>query len=97
MPDPGRPSGIFTAITMLNNDLTTFEGGYTPGNYHNDKRTLGISPPALRCRFSQNNATVSLAQMVGYNNVAALGAGCRNQICPRNAVSRYRAPTMPLP
>jgi penicillin-binding protein 1B len=71
-PDPGRPSGVFTAITMLNNNLTTFEGGYAPGNYHNDTRYNGDITARTALQFSQNNATVSLAQMVGYGNVAAL-------------------------
>jgi penicillin-binding protein 1B len=71
-PDPGRQSGVFTAITMLNNDLTTFEGGYAPRNYHNDTRYTGEITARTALQFSQNNATVSLAQMVGYNNVAAL-------------------------
>ena len=71
-PDPGRPSGVFTAITMLNNNLTTFEGGYAPGNYHNDTRYTGDITARTALQWSQNNATVSLAQMVGYNNVAAL-------------------------
>ncbi len=71
-PDPGRLSGVFTAATLLNNDLTTFEGGYAPGNYHNDTRFTGEITARTALQFSQNNATVSLAQMVGYNNVAAL-------------------------
>jgi penicillin-binding protein 1B len=71
-PDPGRPSGIFTAITKLNNDLTTFEGGYAPANYHNDVRFIGDITARTALQWSENNATVSLAQMVGYNNVAAL-------------------------
>jgi penicillin-binding protein 1B len=71
-PDPGRPSGVFTATTMLNNNLTTFEGGYAPSNYHNDTRYTGDITARTALQFSQNNATVSLAQMVGYNNVAAL-------------------------
>ncbi len=71
-PDPGRPSGIFTATTMLNNELTTFEGGYAPGNYHHDTRFTGDITARTALQYSQNNATVSLAQMVGYNNVAAL-------------------------
>ncbi len=47
-PDPGRQSGIFTAVTPLNNDLTTFEGGYTPGNYHSTKYN-GQVTARLRC------------------------------------------------
>jgi penicillin-binding protein 1B len=71
-PDPGRQSGVFTATTLLNNDLTTFEGGYAPRNYHNDTRYTGQITARTALQFSENNATVSLAQMVGYNNVAAL-------------------------
>ena len=71
-PDPGRQSGVFTAVTLLNNDLTTFEGGYAPGNFHNDARYTGEITARTALQFSENNATVSLAQMVGYNNVAAL-------------------------
>jgi penicillin-binding protein 1B len=70
-PDPGRQAGVFTAITPLNNDLTTFEGGYAPGNFH-DTRFTGQITARTALQWSQNNATVSLAQMVGYNNVAAL-------------------------
>ena len=71
-PDPGRPSGIFTAITKLNNDPTVFEGGYAPANYHHDARFLGDITARTALTESENNATISLAQMVGYNNVAAL-------------------------
>jgi penicillin-binding protein 1B len=71
-PDPGRPSGIFTAITKLNNDPTIFEDGYAPANYHHDTRFLGDITARLALAESENNATISLAQMVGYNNVAAL-------------------------
>ena len=70
--DPGRPSGIFTAITKLNNDPTVFEDGYAPANYHHDTRFLGDITARLALAESENNATISLAQMVGYNNVAAL-------------------------
>jgi len=71
-PDPGRQSGVFTAATLLNNDLTTFEGGYAPGNFHHDQRFTGQITARTALQWSENNATVSLAEMVGYNNVAAL-------------------------
>ena len=71
-PDPGRQLGVFTAITLLNNDLTTFEGGYSPSNYHNDTKYSGEITARTALQWSENNATVSLAQMVGYGNVAAL-------------------------
>jgi penicillin-binding protein 1B len=70
--DPGRQSGIFTAATLLNNDLTTFEGGYAPSNFHHDNRFAGQITARTALQWSENNATVSLAEMVGYNNVAAL-------------------------
>jgi penicillin-binding protein 1B len=71
-PDPGRQSGVFTAVTLLNNDPSTYEGGYTPSNYHNDKRFAGQITARTALQWSENNATVTLADMVGYNNVAAL-------------------------
>ncbi len=71
-PDPGRLSGVFTPITLLNNDPSTYEGGYTPSNYHHDKRFTGQITARTALQFSENNATVTLADMVGYNNVAAL-------------------------
>ena len=93
-PDPGRPSGIFTAITMLNNNLTTFEGGYTPGNYHNDTRYSGDITARTALQWSENIATISLAQMVGYNNVAALArdAGIKSaRGTPSVAIGSYDA------
>jgi penicillin-binding protein 1B len=70
-PDPGQQSGIFTAVTPLNNDLTIFEDGYSPGNFHSTKYN-GQVTARLALQMSLNNATVELAQMVGYDNVAAL-------------------------
>jgi penicillin-binding protein 1B len=70
-PDPGQQSGIFTAVTRLNNDLTTFEDGYAPGNFHSTKYNTEVTA-RFALQMSLNNATVELAQMVGYNNVAAL-------------------------
>ena len=64
--------GVFTAITPLNNDLQTFEGGYQPGNFHDDTRYLGQVSARVALQMSLNNATVELGQMVGFNNVAAL-------------------------
>jgi len=69
-PDPGQQSGIFTATTMLNNDLSTFDGGYAPGNYHT--KYTGQVTARFALQMSLNNATVELAQMVGFGNVAAL-------------------------
>ncbi|HZD76109.1 MAG TPA: transglycosylase domain-containing protein, partial [Acidobacteriaceae bacterium] len=67
--DPGLRHGLFTEVTMLNNDLQTFEGGYAPGNYGH---AGGLVTARYALQYSLNNATVELAQMVGYDNVAAL-------------------------
>ena len=68
--DPGLHHGVFTQVTLLNNDLTTFEGGYAPRNY--GKHGLGEVTARYALQYSLNNATVELAQMVGYGNVASL-------------------------
>jgi penicillin-binding protein 1B len=98
-PDPGRLSGIFTATTLLNNDLTTFEGGYAPRNYHNDQRFTGLITARTALQYSENNAVVSLAQMVGYNNVAALArdAGIKSaRGTPAVALGAYDAAPLDL-
>jgi penicillin-binding protein 1B len=68
--DPGLRHGLFTEVTLLNNDPTTFEGGYAPRNYGH--HGLGEVTARYALQYSLNNATVELAQMVGYDNVAAL-------------------------
>jgi penicillin-binding protein 1B len=69
-PDPGLHHGLFTEVTLLNNDPTTFEGGYAPRNYGH--HGVGQVTARYALQYSLNNATVELAQMVGYDNVAAL-------------------------
>jgi penicillin-binding protein 1B len=69
-------NGVFTATTMLNDVPTTFsfDNGrqtYTPRNYLNEYHGSVTAIYALA--HSLNNATVSLGQMVGFDNVAALG------------------------
>ena len=88
---PGLHHGVFTEGTMLNTDLTTFEGGYSPGNF-------GHSGGRVTARYalqqSLNNATVELAQMVGYDNVAALArdAGIHSALgTPAVALGAYDA------
>jgi penicillin-binding protein 1B len=66
-------SGVFTPVTMLNDQPTTYMVGdqeYTPHNYHNEQ--YGIITARFALQESQNVATIALAQMVGFNNVAAL-------------------------
>ncbi|MDE3105693.1 MAG: penicillin-binding protein, partial [Acidobacteriota bacterium] len=70
------PDGsTFTALTKLNDDTTTFlfDGKeYTPGNFDRDEYP-GMVTAATAIAHSLNIATISLAEQVGYENVAALG------------------------
>jgi penicillin-binding protein 1B len=68
--DPGLRHGLFTEVTLLNSDPQTFEGGYTPRNYGH--HGAGEVTARFALQYSLNNATVELAQMVGYDNVASL-------------------------
>jgi penicillin-binding protein 1B len=68
-------SGVFTALTKLNDEETTFtyDNGrqtYTPRNLISGYKGDVIAAYALA--HSLNAATVQLAQMVGFDNVAAL-------------------------
>jgi penicillin-binding protein 1B len=67
--------GVFTALTQLDDVATTFtfDNGrqtYTPNNYKGDFR--GEVTAAYALAHSLNNATISLGQQVGFENVAAL-------------------------
>jgi penicillin-binding protein 1B len=67
-------SGVFTAITKLNDDSQTFmyDGKpYTPGNFEHGEYP-GMVTAADALAHSLNIATIALAQKVGYGNVAAL-------------------------
>jgi penicillin-binding protein 1B len=69
-------SGVFTAVTKLTDEPTTFtyDNGrqtYTPNNFKSDFRGEVAAYYALA--HSLNNATIELGQMVGFDNVAALG------------------------
>ena len=64
----------FTALTILHDLPTTFtfEGhDYNPGNYKDEYH--GDVTAIYALAHSLNNATISLGQMVGFDNVAALG------------------------
>ncbi|HZL28801.1 MAG TPA: transglycosylase domain-containing protein, partial [Acidobacteriaceae bacterium] len=70
------PSGPFTALTILHDVPTTFtfDDGrqtYAPRNYKDEFH--GDVTAAYALAHSLNNATVSLGQQVGFENVAALG------------------------
>jgi len=65
--------GVFSPVTMLNDQQATYNAGtdqeYTPRNFH-DYHDQVTARYALM--YSLNNATISLASMVGFNNVASL-------------------------
>jgi penicillin-binding protein 1B len=68
--------GVFSALTKLTDEPTTFtyDNGrqtYTPNNFKGDFRGEVVAAYALA--HSLNNATIELGQMVGFDNVAALG------------------------
>jgi penicillin-binding protein 1B len=67
-------NGVFTGITMLNDDPTTFmfQGKpYSPGNFVKGEYP-GMVTAIDALDHSLNIATIALAQMVGFDNVAAL-------------------------
>ena len=69
----GSPAGIFTPVTMVSNEQTTFTFNnqtYTPRNFESEYSTQVTAREALI--RSLNNPTISIAQMVGFNNVASL-------------------------
>jgi penicillin-binding protein 1B len=86
----------FTAVTMLNDEQTTYEvpgsEDYTPRNYKNEYHGEVTAIYALA--HSLNNATISLAAEVGFDNVAALArdAGVKAaQATPSVAIGSYGA------
>jgi penicillin-binding protein 1B len=89
-------SGIFTQNTTLNDEPTTFtyadDQTYSPHNFEDEYRGQVTARTALQ--WSLNNATISLAQMVGYDNVAALAhdAGITSvKPTPAMAIGAYDA------
>jgi penicillin-binding protein 1B len=88
--------GVFTALTKLNDDTTTFMFNgqeYTPGNFEKNEYP-GMVTAADAIAHSLNIATISLAEMVGYSNVASLArsAGITNaRGTPSVAIGTYNA------
>ncbi len=87
--------GRFTAATLLDDEPTTFKFGvqeYTPGNYGESYGQLTLRRALA---FSDNIATVSLAEQVGYDKVAhlALSAGFNDRIraTPALALGAYES------
>ena len=87
---------VFTALTRLNDDPTTFSSGgkdYTPGNFERGEFP-GMVPAVQAIAHSLNIATITLAQKVGFENVAALAryAGIVNaRGTPSVAIGTYNA------
>jgi penicillin-binding protein 1B len=89
-------SGVFTALTKLNDDPQDFGTNghsYTPGNMTRGEYP-GMVTAGDALTHSLNIATIALAQMVGYDNVAALArsAGIVNaRGTPSVAIGTYNA------
>jgi penicillin-binding protein 1B len=88
--------GVFTALTKLNDDTTTFMyngQAYTPGNFERGEYP-GMVTAAQAIAHSLNIATISLAQQIGFDNVAALArsSGVTNaRGTPSVAIGTYSA------
>jgi penicillin-binding protein 1B len=86
----------FSPLTLLSDEPTTYGGGtaqeYTPHNFHNEYHGQVTAREALQ--RSLNNATISLASMVGFDRVASLArdAGIRSaRGTPSVAIGTYDA------
>ncbi len=92
---PGQ-TRLFSPATMLNDAQNTYGEGtpyeYTPHNYKDEY--YGEITARLALMRSDNNATISLASMVGFDQVAALArdAGIKSaQGTPAMAIGSYDA------
>jgi len=69
---PGQTK-LFSPVTMLSDEQTTYDVGnqeYTPRNYHGEY--YGEITARYALMRSDNNATIGLASLVGFDRVAAL-------------------------
>jgi penicillin-binding protein 1B len=86
---------LFSQVTMLNDQQTTYEVGdkeYTPRNFKDEY--YGEVTARYALMRSDNNATISLASMVGFDRVAALAreAGVKSaRGTPAMAIGSYDA------
>jgi len=92
---PGQTK-LFSPVTMLNDEQQTYGEGtpyeYTPKNY--EQEYYGEMTARLALMRSDNNATISLASMVGFDNVASLArdAGVKSaRGTPSVAIGTYAA------
>jgi penicillin-binding protein 1B len=89
-------SATFSPVTMLNDEPTTFTfaGGQTYSPKDFEKAYRGEITARTALQWSLNNPTIALAEMVGYNNVAALArdAGIKSaRGTPAMAIGAYDA------
>jgi penicillin-binding protein 1B len=88
-------TAVFTPVTMLHDAQTTFtfdNQAYTPRDF--DNKYYGDIPAVEALYRSLNNPTIALAQMVGFDNVAALArdAGIKSaRATPAMAIGAYGA------
>jgi penicillin-binding protein 1B len=99
--NPSGQSGIFTALTILHDAPTTFtfDNGQTYSPHNFDNEYYGDVPAVEALYRSLNNATVELAEMVGYDNVANLAkaAGITSvEPTPAMAIGSYDATPMQM-
>jgi penicillin-binding protein 1B len=86
---------VFTQLTMLNDQQTTYEVGdqeYTPRNFEGEYHDEVTARYALQ--KSENNATIGLAALVGFDRVAELAraAGVKSaRGTPSMAIGSYDA------
>ncbi len=92
---PGQDK-LFSPVTMLNDQQTTYGEGtdyeYTPRNY--EGKYYGEMTARYALMRSDNNATISLASMVGFDRVAQLArdAGVKSaRPTPSMAIGSYDA------
>ena len=91
---PGQ-TALFSPLTILNDEQTTYEVNgqeYTPRNFKNEY--YGNITARYALMRSDNNATISLAGMIGFDKVAALArdAGIENaRGTPAVAIGSYDA------
>ena len=92
---PGQTK-LFSPVTMLSDEQQTYGEGtlyqYTPRNFKGEY--YGDITARYALMRSDNNATISLASMVGFDNVAALArnAGIKNaRGTPSVAIGTYAA------
>ncbi len=91
---------VFTPATLVDDSPTAFQYGddvYTPRNYKEEYH--GQVPAQFALAMSLNNATVKVAEMVGYDKVAALArsAGIASvKATPAMALGAYEATPMEM-